>query len=177
MSTHKEIRRWYCPQCKKFYQLHSDWNKHMFFWHDQPQYKSDTYVTRLYNVEAGDKCEGTFIKADAEAEKRRLNGQTGGPPRKKRKVAIESGAVKAILDDEGLTAKNIVDCVVDEVLAEVGMPSELLTLSDEQIVGVIVNGVTLASEDFNDNTDHDGSNVVEMLITELDNAAEWGFTF
>jgi hypothetical protein len=36
---------------------------------------------------------------------------------------------------------------------------------------VIVNGITLASEDFNDNTAHDGINVVEMLITEIGEAA------
>jgi hypothetical protein len=86
-------------------------------------------VTRLYDVDAGDKCEGTFIKAKAEAEKRRLNGQTGGPPRKKRKVAIESGGGKATLGVDDPTAKNIVECVIEEVLAEVGVPSELLTLN------------------------------------------------
>ena len=119
---HQQTRRWFCSPCKKFFQLHSEWSKHCHFWHDQPQYVSATYVTSLYNAEAGDTCEETFIKADAVAEKRRLTGQTGGPSRKKRKVASESSAVKATLTDEGMTAKDIVNCVMNEVLAGSGCP-------------------------------------------------------
>ena len=50
------------------------------------------------------------------------------------------------------------------------MSSDVLTLCDGQIVGVIVNGVAMVSDDLNDNTDIDGSDVVELLITELDDA-------
>ena len=59
---------------------------------------------------------------------------------------------------------------MDELLAAVSVSSKGLTLFDEEFVGVIFNGVAMLSEDFNDNTNIDGSDVVELLITQLDDA-------
>jgi hypothetical protein len=98
-------------------------------------------VTSLFYEARGDKCEEIFLKKEAVVEKRRMVGQTGGPSRKRRKVAKTSKAVEAALAEEGVAARDIVGSVIDELLAAVSESSKSLTVCDEEFYGVMVSMV------------------------------------